>query len=104
MDQPFGVDRTGIPLTQSTQHNDVTGPLISAKLAVPALPPAYRARQRLLTMLDNAARYRLTAITGPAGSGKTTLAASWAAGAGPVAWLTLDGADNEPAVFWSYLR
>jgi LuxR family maltose regulon positive regulatory protein len=32
-------------------------------------------------------------------------AASWAAGhhAGPVAWVTVDGYDNKPEVFWSYV-
>lgn len=44
----------------------------------------------------------LTVVTGPPGAGKTTAAASWAAGArGPVAWVTLDRYDGRPSVFWS---
>jgi LuxR family maltose regulon positive regulatory protein len=48
----------------------------------------------------------LTLLTGPAGSGKTVLLSSWASTAalpGPVAWLTLDAVDNDPARFWFYL-
>jgi LuxR family maltose regulon positive regulatory protein len=48
----------------------------------------------------------LTAVTGPAGSGKTMLASGWARAGmspGPVAWLTLDDEDNAPGVFWSYV-
>jgi LuxR family transcriptional regulator, maltose regulon positive regulatory protein len=64
------------------------------------------ARQRLLELLDAGVQGRLTLLTGPAGSGKTVLLSSWATTAelpGPVAWLSLDGADNDPARFWSYL-
>jgi len=59
-----------------------------------------------LELLDAGVQGRLTLLTGPAGSGKTVLLSSWAATAelpGPVAWLSLDAADNDPARFWSYL-
>jgi LuxR family maltose regulon positive regulatory protein len=81
-------------------------PLLSAKLSIPPVPPAYLGRERLFETLTAASRARLTAVHGPAGSGKTALASGWvrAGGApGPVAWLTLDDDDNTPAVFWSYL-
>jgi len=43
----------------------------------------------------------LTVVTGPPGAGKTTAAASWAAGTdGPVAWVTLDRYDSQWGVFW----
>jgi LuxR family transcriptional regulator, maltose regulon positive regulatory protein len=48
----------------------------------------------------------LTLLIGPAGSGKTVLLSSWASTGvlpGPVAWLSLDAADNDPARFWFYL-
>jgi LuxR family maltose regulon positive regulatory protein len=48
----------------------------------------------------------LTLLTGPAGSGKTVLLSSWVTAAalpGPVAWLSLDTADNDPARFWAHL-
>jgi LuxR family transcriptional regulator, maltose regulon positive regulatory protein len=40
----------------------------------------------------------------PAGFGKTTLLADWAAGTKwPVAWLSLDPEDNDPVRFWRYV-
>jgi LuxR family maltose regulon positive regulatory protein len=64
------------------------------------------ARQRLLELLDAGVQGRLTLLTGPAGSGKTVLLSSWVTAAalpGPVAWLSLDAADNDPARFWAHL-
>ena len=49
-------------------------------------------------------RRRLTLISAPAGFGKTTLVSEWVAGCGrPVAWLSLDEGDNDPARFLTYL-
>ncbi|WP_310725276.1 LuxR C-terminal-related transcriptional regulator [Streptomyces sp. N2A] len=81
-------------------------PLLDAKLTVPAAPRAHVARHRLLDGLSAGAAGPLTLITGPAGTGKTTLAAAWARSGGtpgPVAWLTLDTCDRTPGVFWSYV-
>ena len=40
----------------------------------------------------------------PGGFGKTALLADWAAAtAAPVAWLSLDGGDNDPARFWRHV-
>ena len=47
---------------------------------------------------------KLTVVSGPAGFGKTTLVAEWAAECGcSVAWVSLDRRDNDPALFWAYL-
>jgi LuxR family transcriptional regulator, maltose regulon positive regulatory protein len=59
-----------------------------------------------LELLEAGVQGRLTLLTGPAGSGKTVLLSSWATSAalpGPVAWVSLDAADNDPARFWFYL-
>ncbi|WP_029432170.1 LuxR C-terminal-related transcriptional regulator [Blastococcus sp. URHD0036] len=65
-----------------------------------------RRRPRLLAALTSAVEQApLTLISGPAGAGKTALAASWR-DARPehrdVGWLTLDGFDDDPGTFWSY--
>ncbi|MBN1978103.1 MAG: tetratricopeptide repeat protein [Anaerolineae bacterium] len=47
---------------------------------------------------------KLTLASAPAGFGKTTLVSAWAANCGrPVAWLSLDEGDNDPARFLTYL-
>ncbi|MGK5113915.1 LuxR C-terminal-related transcriptional regulator [Geodermatophilus sp. CPCC 205506] len=51
-------------------------------------------------------RSPVTLLSGPAGSGKTVLATCWRQAQGharPVAWLTLDDYDDDPATFWSYV-
>jgi LuxR family maltose regulon positive regulatory protein len=63
-------------------------------------------RPRLIERLDEGVRlgHRLTLISAPAGFGKTTLVSAWAAGCGrPVAWLSLDEGDSDPARFLAYL-
>ena len=76
---------------------------LPAKLDIPPVSPIHVVRRRLLTLLTSASRARLTSITGPPGSGKTSLTSSWVRAGmtpGPAAWLTLDGDDSRPGVFW----
>jgi LuxR family transcriptional regulator, maltose regulon positive regulatory protein len=81
--------------------------LVSTKLRPPEARPKLVARPRLTEMLEREAGRRLTLISAPAGFGKTTLLGDWlqgrAGGGRPVAWLSLDGGDNDPAQFLSYL-
>ncbi|MGI5199918.1 LuxR C-terminal-related transcriptional regulator [Streptomyces sp. CA-288835] len=88
-------------------HRGPTGdPLLAAKFAIPAVPRTLVRRQRLLDRLTMATAGPLTLITGPAGAGKTTLAASWVAegtAPGPVVWLTAEHEDRAPGVFWAYV-
>ena len=65
-------------------------------------PPHVRrdlvSRPRLLGLLESGAGRRLTVVSAPAGFGKTALLAEWASTAGrPVAWLSLDEEDRDPA-------
>ena len=75
---------------------------LSARLARPSLVP----RRTLCQRIDEGVERRLTLISAPAGFGKSTLLSTWvatsSAGGRLVAWLSLDGSDNDPARFWRY--
>jgi LuxR family transcriptional regulator, maltose regulon positive regulatory protein len=77
-----------------------------AKLDVPQPPSRMLLRPRLVDRVAAGVAGRLTIVCAPAGSGKTTLMLSWLSSSrapGPVVWISLDGCDRQPAVFWSYL-
>jgi len=79
-----------------------TAQLLTTKLRPPTLKAKRVARSRLLIQLDE--NRPLTLITAPAGFGKTTLLSEWILkNQDPVAWLSLDDEDNDPARFWSYV-
>ncbi|MCU0463771.1 MAG: LuxR family transcriptional regulator, partial [Anaerolineae bacterium] len=78
--------------------------LLVTKLYTPPRRAALIPRPRLTERLDAGLGGRLTLVSAPAGFGKTTLVADWAAGCHrPLAWLSLDEADNEPGRFLVYL-
>ena len=61
-------------------------------------------RTRLVDLLAAKPGPPVTAIIAPPGYGKTTLLAQWAAHERcPVAWLSIDDQDNDPAIFVAYL-
>ena len=81
-------------------------PLLFTKLYIPSPRPNLVRRPRLIDRLNEgmAADCRLTLISAPAGFGKSTLVSDWVAGCGrPVAWLSLDEGDSDPARFITYL-
>ncbi len=81
-------------------------PVLETKFYVPPARANIVRRPHLLERLNEGLRGPLTLIAAPAGYGKTTLMAEWHAGSGrdmPVAWLSLDASDNDPARFWYYL-
>ena len=85
----------------------VAGPetLLRTKLFLPRGRSSLVARARLHELLGAGATARLTLVDAPAGWGKTTLLTDWlSSGEAPRScWVSLDGADNDPLRFWSYL-
>ncbi len=80
--------------------------ILATKLYIPPPRPKVVLRPRLIERLNEglSASRKLTLISAPAGFGKTTLVSEWVAGCErPVAWLSLDEGDNDPASFLTYL-
>ena len=81
-------------------------PILATKLYIPPPRPKVVLRPRLIERLNEglSSGRKLTLISAPAGFGKTTLVSEWVAGCErPVAWLSLDEGDNDPARFLTYL-
>ena len=84
----------------ATSERDV---LLATKLNVPGLRPDVVPRPRLAQRLDAGREQGLVLACAPAGYGKTVLLAEWVRRCRyPVAWLSLDAGDNDPARFWRY--
>ncbi|MDM7487634.1 LuxR C-terminal-related transcriptional regulator [Rhodococcus sp. CSLK01-03] len=82
-------------------QGDDAPPLSLARSSVPRLPRRVVRRPRLERILEEGVKSGLVLVSAPAGSGKTLLLASWAAAhPGPVAWLSVEREDAEPAQFW----
>src|SRR5438034_4581024 len=80
-------------------------PILATKITAPGVPDWAVPRPRITKLIAQGSRRGpLTVVTGPAGAGKTTALALWAA-VEPVAvaWVTVDEYDNRPGVFWSYV-
>ena len=78
--------------------------LLATKLHVPRPQPGFVPRPRLVEALDAGMERGLILVCAPAGFGKTGLQADWVRRAGhPVAWLSLDAGDNDPARFWRHV-
>jgi len=86
-------------------------PLLTTKLYIPSpgrtLVERARLEEKLTRCLEPGCRLAL--VSAPAGFGKTSLVSAWLAGGAlaergwQAAWLSLDGGDNDPVIFWSYL-
>lgn len=79
------------------------GDLAATKLRPPLPPTRFVDRVRLDDVLERAdsEAVPVVLVSAPAGSGKSTLVAAWAAQhQHPVAWLQLDESDADPARFW----
>src|SRR5215469_1236055 len=77
--------------------------LLATKLHLPRPRPGFVPRPRLVEALSQGLARGRVLVCAPAGFGKTTLLADWARGDGrPVAWLSVDAGDNDPARFWRH--
>jgi LuxR family maltose regulon positive regulatory protein len=81
--------------------------LIQTKMIPPRLPSRCVQRPALLDRLDERRTHSVTVVTAPAGFGKTTLLAGWSEALSKqthaVAWLSVDGEDDDPQQFGAYL-
>ena len=80
--------------------------LLLTKLHAPFVPAQTIARERLFERLRGGRGLRLSLVACPAGFGKSTLLAAWREDESrrrPVAWVTLDEADDDPVVLWSHV-
>jgi LuxR family maltose regulon positive regulatory protein len=83
----------------------MTDTLLATKIHIPPLRSNLVRRSHLVQRLNNGItqNQRLILISAPAGYGKSTLLREWVAKLdAPVAWLSLERAENNPVRFWSY--
>lgn len=92
-----------VPIPISPQGQTPTV-ILQSTITPPRLPVQHVARPRLLAFLEQGLQEPVTLVSAPAGSGKTTLLAEWAATTTrPVAWLSCEEGENDPARFLSSL-
>src|SRR4051794_4522850 len=99
---------TRIRRSRYTPVNTTNVPFVplTTKLNPPAGACERVSRPALVDRLVSGEPRRLTLVSAPAGWGKTTLLAEWAADPREqraFAWLALDRADNDPVRFWGYV-
>jgi LuxR family transcriptional regulator, maltose regulon positive regulatory protein len=77
--------------------------LLTTKLYLPHPQQGFVPRPRLVDRMEEALVRGIVLVCAPAGFGKTNLLGDWARrGRHPVAWLSLDQGDNDPARFWRH--
>jgi LuxR family maltose regulon positive regulatory protein len=100
----FALPQRSLPLTDMKGLAPEVGALLATRLHVPRLSVQHVSRPHLLNLLDESVRRPVTLVSASAGSGKTTLLAAWAAATDlPLAWISLESSDNDPARFLAYL-
>ena len=94
-------------LQQDSGPRRVNGPafdLIVSKLRRPLVRPGTVRRSRLIERLAHPDPGPVVSVVAPAGYGKTTLLAQWAAQNGQAfAWVSVDEPDNDAKVLLTYV-
>jgi LuxR family maltose regulon positive regulatory protein len=98
---PMAESIATLPPAAAGRERDV---LLATKLHVPRPRPGFVPRPRLLARLGEGKERELVLVCTPAGFGKTSLLGDWVRHRRrPVAWLSLDPGDNDPARFWRHV-
>ncbi|MGW1339547.1 LuxR C-terminal-related transcriptional regulator [Kribbella sp. NPDC002412] len=97
-----GINATGQSVV--TEGDGSIDPILAVRFAIPRPPRRYVERPRLSKRLDRGSELPLTLVSAPAGSGKTSLVAAWAAqravAGHSTAWLTFEEQDVPAPRFW----
>lgn len=100
--------RTTSPVTTQAGAGAVAAPvpgLIETKLIAPGIRPGVVQRVGPLRRLRESTGSAIVSVVAPAGYGKTSVLAQWAAeDPRPFAWLSLDARDNDPVLLLHYVR
>ncbi len=86
-------------------NREMPTPILVTKLYPPPLKDDLVQRQELIERLTEGLERKVSLISAPAGSGKSTLVGDWLAGlkGSEAAWLSLDEDDSDPSRFLTYL-
>jgi LuxR family maltose regulon positive regulatory protein len=81
--------------------------ILLTKIAYPVLSRPMMPRPQLIDLLNEGSQGKLTLLSAPAGSGKTTQLVAWLQTLPKdevrVAWVSIDEGDNDPYLFWNYI-
>lgn len=78
--------------------------MVKQKITAPGLPAGIVQRERLFRLLEKGSAKPIVWISGPGGSGKTTLVSSYLeARKLPAIWYQVDQSDADPATFFYYM-
>ncbi|HEY5979156.1 MAG TPA: LuxR C-terminal-related transcriptional regulator [Microlunatus sp.] len=93
-----------VTLSPVTDHRPNVETVSETKLHPPSPRTDWLDRPRLVEQMNEGTQLPVLLVAAPAGYGKSTLVAQWAGDhAGPVAWVQLDPADNDPTRLWAHL-
>jgi LuxR family maltose regulon positive regulatory protein len=85
-------------------HHGAVFEILQSKLLIPSLRRGLVPRTALVNRLRKSSETRVVSIAAPAGYGKTTLIAQWAArDPRPFAWVSLDDRDDDPVSLLTYV-
>jgi LuxR family transcriptional regulator, maltose regulon positive regulatory protein len=98
-EKPRAGARKRPPRARAAPELAVPFEVVTAKITVPSVRPGSVSRTALVNRLKAVDGPSVVTIAAPAGYGKTTLLAQWAArDSRPFAWVSLDERDNDPIV------